>query len=838
MAQHGLDWGSLVAFDNVAAGHDGVMSDASGSLIIKPCVAAEVDFYEVCNAEHLDFAQLMPTFMGSLQRGQSKELQGHLTAASGPGGSGAIVLPAALDKEKEENSINSAEAKNPLRGKRLETEVAIVLENVLAGFKKPNFVDVKLGSRLWADDAPLAKRAKLDEVASQTTSGSLGFRIAGMKIWQPEGSGEYKVFDKLYGRQLTSENVKDAFSALVGLDQKTEAPGVVKEVITNLEEAVGSIEHIIASQESRMYSASLLFVYEGDPHARKEAIDAAVAQTAQDHADASVDKAQAKTGQGDEEDDEEDEDDEHTGPKLFDIKMIDFAHASWTPGQGPDENMLAGIRSQYRDDDETEPSIVTFRAMSLLPGLSLSAPSTTTPQPDAAAHAPPRTEELPPRSELRFEVAFAKSYRIRLVRGTAELFGSELAPSTTYTFSGTKGAVFTWHGCTLELQGEVESEYVGSETEAMVEWLNVHGMLETARDDAGIGRESNGGPRVLIVGPDDSGKTSLLKCLTAWSLKIGRTPTVVNMDPREGLLSIPGSLTAVTMGSMLDVEDGWGSSPVSGPTGVPVKTPLVYHFPFVSPEDNTRMFKPLITRAALAVTSRLEEDEEAKQSGIIIDTPGSINQPKGNYELLMHIISEFSINVVLTLNSERLYNDMLRKFANPKSSDEVVHVFRILKSGGAVARDEGLMRQARQQQIKNYFFGDSRTSLNPHGQWWDFGDLTIYKAVDASASQSQLSFMPGMDYDDDSTSGQGSATVLEKATPSQGMVNAIMSVKFCSGSSSLDNIRDSCVMGFVYVAEVDDAKKKVRFLAPHPSRWGDRALVWGNWPEGVGDLVA
>jgi polyribonucleotide 5'-hydroxyl-kinase len=486
----------------------------------------------------------------------------------------------------------------------------------------------------------------------------------------------------------------------------------------------------------------------------------------------------------------------------------------------------------------TGPTIAPPLSMSLLPGLSLSAPSTATPQPDAASHAPPRTEELPARSELRFEVAFAKSYRIRLVRGTAELFGSELAPSTTYTFSGTKGAVFTWHGCTLELQGEVESEYVGSETEAMVEWLNVHGMLETARDDAGAGKDSNGGPRVLIVGPDDSGKTSLLKCLTAWSLKMGRTPTVVNMDPREGLLSIPGSLSAVTMGSMLDVEDGWGSSPVSGPTGVPVKTPLVYHFPFASPEDNARMFKPLITRAALAVTSRLEEDSEAKQSGIIIDTPGSINQPKGSYDLLMHIISEFSINVVLTLGSERLYNDLLRKFASPKSSDEVVHVFRISKSGGAVARDEGLMRQARQQQIKNYFFGDSRTSLNPHGQWWDFGDLTIYKAVDTTTSHAQSSFLPGMDYDDESASGQGPATSLEKVTASQGMVNAILSVKFCSGNSSLDNVRDSCVMGFVYVAEVDETRRKVRFLAPHPSRWGDRALVWGNWPEGVGDLVA
>ncbi|KAI5248679.1 SAICAR synthase-like protein [Aureobasidium subglaciale] len=819
MTEHGLSWNSLVAFDNVAAGHDGVMSDASGSLIIKPCVTAEVEFYEVSNSAHPDFAQLMPNFMGSLQRGQSKELQDHVTASHAAGRE-AIILPAALDAEQDEkNSRDTDKASDPLHGKKLDTELAIVLENVLAGFHKPNFVDVKLGKRLWADDAPLAKRKKLDDVASETTSGSLGFRIAGMKIWHPKGSGEYEVFDKFYGRNLTPDNVKDPFSALLCLDQKTEDSDVIDDIISNIEEAVGSIEQIVANQESRMYSASLLFVYEGDPQARKQAIDMAVAQTTLPVTD-SVEVSQATREEEEEEDDEgsggDDGDDEQVEPKLFDIKMIDFAHASWTPGQGPDENMLAGIRNVRK---------------------VLNTPSTATPQPDAATHAPPRTEELSPRSELRFEVAFTKTYRVRLVRGTAELFGSELAPGTAYTFSGTKGAIFTWHGCTLELQGEVESEYVGSETEAMVEWLNVHGMLETARDDATVGRDGNGGPRVLVVGPDDSGKTSLLKCLTAWSLKMARTPTIVNTDPREGLLSIPGSLSAVTMGSMLDVEDGWGSSPVSGPTGVPVKTPLVYHFPFASPEDSPRMFKPLITRAALAVTSRLEEDDEAKQSGIIVDTPGSINQPKGGYDLLMHIISEFSINVVLTLGSERLYNDLLRKFGNPQSADDVVHVFRIAKSGGAVARDEGLMRQARQQQIKNYFFGDSRTSLNPHGQWWDFGDLTIYRAVDPTASHAQSHLMPGMDYDD-SPSGQGSASILEKVLPSQEMVNAILSVKFCSGNSSADNVCDSCVMGFVYVAEVDEGRKKVRFLAPHPSRWGDRALVWGNWPEGVGDLVA
>jgi 1D-myo-inositol-tetrakisphosphate 5-kinase/inositol-polyphosphate multikinase len=279
------------------------MSDVSGSLIIKPCVAAEVEFYEVSNAEHPDFAQLMPTFMGSLQRGQSKEVQDHL-AAAGSAGNGAIVLPAALENEPEgKESKHVAETSDPLRGKKLDTGLAIVLENVLAGFQKP------------------------------------GFRIAGMKVWHPEGLGEYKVFDKFYGRTLTPDNVKDAFSTFLCLDQKTETSDMVKDVISNIEEAVGSIEQIIAKQESRMYSASLLFVYEGDPQARKEALDSAVAQTAQSR------NSDGRRKEDEEIDEDEDEEDEQVEPRLFDIKMIDFAHAEWTPGQGSDENMLMGIRS-------------------------------------------------------------------------------------------------------------------------------------------------------------------------------------------------------------------------------------------------------------------------------------------------------------------------------------------------------------------------------------------------------------------------------------------------------------------------------------------------------------
>lgn len=481
-----------------------------------------------------------------------------------------------------------------------------------------------------------------------------------------------------------------------------------------------------------------------------------------------------------------------------------------------------------------------------LPGLALPGlvSASSTPLPAASAPislAPPRTEELTPRSELRFEVAHSKPYKVRLTRGSAEIFGTELAPNVTYNLSGHKAAIFTWQGCALEIQGDAESEYVGTETEAMNEWINLHGMLESMRDEAIPGgmRSQDGGPRIMVIGSDANGKTSLVKCLTSWALKMGRTPTVVNLDAREGILGIPGSLTATTLNTLLDVEEaGWGSTPISGPTAVPVKTPLVYHYPFQSPDENAPYFKAVTTRAALAVTSKMEEDSSVKEAGLIIDTPGSLNQPKGGYDVAAHIISEFSVNVLVVLGSERLYNDMNRRFGAARNAEDAVTVLRISTTGGAISRDDASMRQTGQQQIRSYFFGDSRAPLNPHSQTWDFSELSIYRPIDPAAAQNSISFLPGMDDDDVAPGSQDSSAIFERVSPMQGMANNVLAIKFASGNAAHESIRDSCVMGYVYVAEVDDARKKVRFLAPHPSRWGDRALVWGQWPEGMSDIGA
>lgn len=171
----------------------------------------------------------------------------------------------------------------------------------------------------------------------------------------------------------------------------------------------------------------------------------------------------------------------------------------------------------------------------------------------------------------------------------------------------------------------------------MTQYTNVHFALENLRNAA-----APDGPRVLLVGPNNAGKTSLAKLLAAYATRAGRQPLVVNTDPREGMLSVPGALTAAVMGSVLDVEEGWGSSPTSGPSAVPVKLPVVYFYGRGSPEDDPKLFKPVCTRLALAVTGRLAEDEEVRRAGCVIDTPGVISQGKNGYEIISHIVSEFS----------------------------------------------------------------------------------------------------------------------------------------------------------------------------------------------------
>ena len=79
--------------------------------------------------------------------------------------------------------------------------------------------------------------------------------------------------------------------------------------------------------------------------------------------------------------------------------------------------------------------------------------------------------------------------------------------------------------------------------------------------------------------------------------------------------------------------------------------------------------------------------------------------------------------------------------------------------------------------------------------------------------------------------------VYEKVDPTPMMQNSILAIIQAEPSDSQENVRDSCVIGFVFVSEVDEKRKKFKVLAPMSGRIPRRVLIWGYWPESAGNLI-
>lgn len=73
--------------------------------------------------------------------------------------------------------------------------------------------------------------------------------------------------------------------------------------------------------------------------------------------------------------------------------------------------------------------------------------------------------DLEKETELRFEVesgVSAEQVQLEVLTGMAEIFGSELNRNKKYTFGpGSKIAVFTWQGCSVNLYGKPEVSSLG-----------------------------------------------------------------------------------------------------------------------------------------------------------------------------------------------------------------------------------------------------------------------------------------------------------------------------------------------------------------------------------------
>jgi len=205
-------------------------------------------------------------------------------------------------------------------------------------------------------------------------------------------------------------------------------------------------------------------------------------------------------------------------------------------------------------------------------------------------------------------------------------------------------------------------------------------------------------------------------------------------------MSLPGSLTSVCMQGIMDPEEGFGSSNIHGYSQIPTKLPLAYYYGYQSPTDNPTLYRKYVSRLALAVTSRLDEDVEgaysfasqlsfiANISGCIIDTSGVLDQSIGS-GLIRDIVAEFAVTAIVVLGHERLYNDIVRQY----SGKSAVSVVKLAKSGGVVELNDTYIQHFQAYITKQYFYGEWKTILSPISSTLDFKNLKVYRLDEGSS---------------------------------------------------------------------------------------------------------
>lgn len=416
-----------------------------------------------------------------------------------------------------------------------------------------------------------------------------------------------------------------------------------------------------------------------------------------------------------------------------------------------------------------------------------------------------KTSSLPQGHEWTVQVPAGSKLTVIVKYGIAEILGTELANDVPYTFQGVIVNIYAIERSMIEWKCLEELEPKVSENKSYHAYIyNLNFALERLR------LSSFNGPRVLIVGNASTGKSSLAQMLCSYALKIRHyQPLLVNLNPQDGVFSLPGSITATPISELLDVESSiWGQSITTGATKLHNKQPLVKNYGLENIRDNRPLYLSTITQLASGVQQRLKNDPIVRRSGVIIDTPKLSHLDTEDWSEVGHMIEQFDINaIVVCAESDDLAIELSEVFRTKIGS-----IVRIPPPGSIIAIDDIMRRALQRVQIREYFYGTTETVLSPYTMGAGFEELTVFRPRNIS------------EYGEDKK--DVDLTVFDKIeVNSSNLQHAIIAITNISRKESQDKLNTASIIGYGLITEVNDAKKKLRVLLPVPSRIPDRAMI-------------
>lgn len=481
--------------------------------------------------------------------------------------------------------------------------------------------------------------------------------------------------------------------------------------------------------------------------------------------------------------------------------------------------------------------------------------------------APSKEWVLAPETEYRFELDAGTSLAVKLTSGQAEIFGAELVEGKAYVFGyECKAAVYTWLGCTIEVIGQPSTEYVSEET-PMAAYANVHTVFEQRRvralqaihgsplSDGDSGPSDP--PRALVLGPENSGKTSVCKILVNYAVRTGQdwSPILVNVDPNEGGWAVPGAISAASVSTPIATSspaNTLGSAASSAPVthSSNALLPLAYWYGHAEPKRNPLLMDRLIRNLGQNVQDR-DEEVEAVCSGLIVDTPAAFASTTGSglkedqrQALIKSCVDAFNINVILVVGHEKLTVEMQRIYGGR------MDVVKIPKSGGVVELDRSYRERIHSYQLHTYMYGlyieppsgvadatlggepITDLTLAPSSIQISFDDLSIFRVGEESmAPQSALPVGATR------TVSEMQPVQVDPAKSGSRLLNAVLALlspPHPDESERYDEeILDLTVVGFLVITALDVPNRKVTILSPNQGSLAGRTAIVGSfeWSE-------
>lgn len=121
-------------------------------------------------------------------------------------------------------------------------------------------------------------------------------------------------------------------------------PNLLERVVEGVAQRVRDIKAAVEATEMRMVGGSLLVIWEGDGDTLEEVFEVWDARGGMDvdEEEDEEDEDESGEGVGAEADEEGSSSPKKLGPPFL-VKLIDFAHTRFTPGEGPDEGVVTGL---------------------------------------------------------------------------------------------------------------------------------------------------------------------------------------------------------------------------------------------------------------------------------------------------------------------------------------------------------------------------------------------------------------------------------------------------------------------------------------------------------------